>query len=288
MTIARADGAVPHAFAHMIFVTKFGPIPVGRRLTNSYVAFTDGGLALPPVVGTDDAAALRQIRAGRSGPYLCDETLAQAGMTEGFMVASVPHELIEPVAQLALSTTLGAGVDPTAIAALVPFASAAAAFAKSEPWELWHSDQVLSVTLTGSIAGAFELSIMGSGGREFGLMLYDEPGVMNEVIATHAQGLPVNKRRLSFRSFGFEDDPTYVIRALNLAFDLDDVPVPMRVAHGEAVPLASSDILAIAAVARAASALGPARRDAKAVATCEGLSVTAEIRAPAPARHQAA
>ncbi|HEX6749228.1 MAG TPA: SEC-C domain-containing protein [Longimicrobium sp.] len=132
---------------------------------------------LPPTLHVRDEPL-----AGALGPELEPRGIAvvAAPMAEldDAIQSSIEHLMDDRA--LAFMRTLGSWRETeTSPAELAAFHAAAAAFYRTAPWKRVSSDEVLVMTTEG--AGTFLAVVMGSGGMEFGLVLYSNEADLDDL-----------------------------------------------------------------------------------------------------------
>ena len=264
----------------MLYVTKLGPITTGDGTGNVYLAVRDG-FFLPPAKGTDDDTALDGFTSNdMSELRLCDESLAEAGVSRGFTIAPLPTELVEPVLISALQMSFGLRVSVDINGEIfIELTRASAAFANAAPWQWWSSDEPLEAVVMGGTT--FELAIMGANGESFGIALYAASGSIARTSALYALGRFNEAKQIDFLSVSLEKDPDFGVRACQRLTGIDRIPDPLKVSKGQAVPASEDDILILTAALHAVAKLSPARLNAMGRASLGNDVVEVQVSAPA-------
>ena len=267
----------------MVHVFRLGPLDVGGRKAYAYGGGADGEL-IPPAVAHSDAKGLGAIAERFAGrPLRCEPSLAQAGRPLGFEPAELPEEALLPRATLAYGLALGPAAGRPGMDVLVRFLEACSEFWSSRPWELIESDEAVPVTLVESGRDrAAEASVMGLGGEQFGAALYDEPGSIRRVADLVTAGRMKEASRVSALAVTFDEEPAWAAAALDDAFGLPRVPVPLRVRKGKAGAATTDELLEAAALLEALATLATPDEAEEAEATVEvgGRSITARVALP--------
>jgi hypothetical protein len=290
---------VLHAF-------KLGPIEVGRDRVNVYAAVGENGISRP-AFAKSDAKGLRELADAARGEALrCEPVLAATGKKLGFVPGPLPTEALVARAGLAVALTLGpmgGGGDASAVIRLL---EAFAAFWRARPWERFNGDDPLPVTLAaaGRLVGR-EASVMGMGGEQFGIALYEKPGSVRRVGDLVEAGRFAEAHKVAGVAVTIDPEPEYAVRAVEEAYAIPGVPIPLAVGKSKARACSSEEILALAAALEAVAQLMPARREGRAVAEAgpsrcearvtvtgdpmrqEGQEVGAPVAASAPAPSRA-
>lgn len=267
----------------MVHVFRLGPIEVGERKAFAYGGIADGEL-IPPEFAHTDAKGLGAIARRFTGrPLRCEPELAEAARPLGFEPAELPEEALLPRAVLAYGLALGPAAGQPEMEVLVRFLQACAEFWSSRPWELIESDEAVPVALVGGgRRRTAEASVMGLGGEQFGAALYDEPGSIRRVADLVTAGRMKEASRVSALAVTFDDEPAWAAAALDDAYGLPRLPVPLRVRQGKAGAATSEELLEVAALLEALAALAAPDDAEEAEATVEvgGRSLTARVAFP--------
>lgn len=268
----------------MVHVFRLGPLDVGGRKAFAYGGVAAGEL-IPPEVAHTDAKGLGAIAKRFAGQQLrCEPALAEAGRPVGFEPAELPEAALLPRATLAYGLALGPAAGRPDMDVLVRFLEACARFWASRPWELIESDEAVPVAVVeGGRARAGEASVMGAGGEEFGAALYDEPGSIRRVADLVTAGRMKEASRVGALAVTFDEEPGWAVAALDDAFGLPRVPVPLRIRKGKAGAATTEELLEAAALLEALAALAAPDDAEEAEATVEvgGRTVTARVALPA-------
>ncbi len=271
---------MPHVF-------RLGPFTVGDRDAYAYAAIADDGAMLPPQVAHTDAKGLAALAKGLQGPLRCEPALKAAAAKLGFVAAELPAEALVPRAVLAFGLGLGDGwKDRPPLELLLRFFGACAAYWRAAPWRFMGSDDPLPVELDdGRRRVAREASVMGGGGDEYGLALYDEPGSIARVVAAVNRGRMDDAARVASVAVTFDPEPAWAVAALEDAFGLPRFPLPMRVRKGTGTMPNAEDLHTLTAVLAAVTALAEDDDLEPSVATVEarGVALTARVRMVDPA-----
>jgi hypothetical protein len=268
----------------MVHVFRLGPLEVGGRKSYAYCGLDDDGALIPPEITHTDAKGLGALAKRYAGqPLRCEPAFAEAARPFGFEPAPLPEAAFLPRATLAYGLALGPMAGRPKLDVLIRFLEACAAFWSSRPWELLGSDDPVPVALTerGRTRQA-EASVMGAAGQEFGIALYDEPGSIRRVAALVTAGRMKETRNVSALAVTFDEGPAWAATALDAAFGLPRLPVPIRVRKGKGGPATTEELLDAAALLEAVAKLS-GRDDAEhADVTVEagGRSITMRVALP--------
>jgi len=241
----------------MLHIFRLGPLEVGGRKAYAYCGLDGEGRLIPPELAYTDAKGLGTLAKHHAGgPLRCEPQLADAARPFGFEPAPLPKAALLPRATLAFGLALGPLAGHPELEVLVRFLAACAAFWNARPWELLGSEEPIPVTLTGDgRTRRAEASVMGAGGQEFGVALYDEPGSIERVAALVGEGRMKGAERVSALAVTFDEEPAWAATAIDDAFGLFRLPVPIRVRKGKANPPTAAELHAAAALLEAITAL---------------------------------
>lgn len=265
----------------MLYVTKLGPITTGDGESNIYLAARDG-LFLPPARGMDDGAALDGFLSSDPAEVRqCDEALALAGTSRGFLITPLPADLVEPVLVSALHMSFGLRAETDVNGdTLIEFAKAAAAFASAAPCCYWSSDEVIEAVVMGGTA--YELAIMGANGESFGIALYPVRGSIARTSQLYAMGRFQEAKQIDFLSVSLEEEPAFAVRVFERMTGIACVPDPLKVRKGQSVPATEDDLLVLTAALNAVAKLSPARFNVMGRVRSGQMVVEIQVTAPDP------
>jgi hypothetical protein len=269
----------------MVHVFRIGPFRVGKRDAFAYAAVDERGAMLQPEVAHRDEEGLSAIARRHSGVALrCEPALASAARPFGFEPAELPPAALVPRAILAFGLGLGlGGAGRPDLEVLTRFFEACAAYWRARPWQLIDSDEAIRVELVqGSRRRLAEASVLGAGGEEFGLAVYDEPGSIRRVAEAMDRGEPHAAARVLATAVTFDDEPAWAARTFEDAFDLPRFPVPLRIRKGKPAPAGSDDLPLLTAVLEALVELAGSGELAPGEATVNagGAVVSARVSLP--------
>jgi hypothetical protein len=268
----------------MVHVFRLGPLEVGGRKAYAYCGVDADGALIPPEITHTDAKGLGALAKRYAGqPIRCEPDLAEAAQPFGFEPAPLPEAALLPRATLAYGLALGPMAGRPQLDVLIRFLEACAAFWSARPWELFGSDDPVPVALTerGRVRKA-EASVMGAAGQEFGVALYDEPGSIHRVAALVTAGRMKETRGVSALAVRFDEEPAWAATALDAAFGLPRLPVPIRVRKGKGGPATTEELLDAAALLEAVAELsGPdGAEHAEVTVEAGGRAITARVALP--------
>jgi hypothetical protein len=209
----------------MLHVFRLGPIPIQGRSVFAYAGFGEQG-PLKPQLAHSDAEGLRALAAaGGEQPLRCEPALAEAGRPFGFEPAPLPESILMARAALAYGLALGPAAGRPEPEVFASFLEACASFWRARPWELFDSIEALPATLaTAGWTRSGEASVLGSGGREYGVALYDERDAIRRVASLMERGRMKESRRFDALAITFDEEPGWAASAIEDAFGLPRLP----------------------------------------------------------------
>lgn len=268
----------------MLYAVKLGPFETGEGRVFAYVGFGKAD-PLPPVLATGDADGLRRLLAAAGGEEApqCEPALAAAGRRLGFVPAPMPPAVLMGRALLAVGLTAGPLVSGARDGeAWMAALDSSARFWRAAPWRHWHDGQAMRVELTGAVRWRLEACVMGHGGEEFGVALYPRAGALERIAFLADLGGAAAASLEKGFALTFDEEPAFVARALDEAFDLPRVPVPLKAVRGQAAPVTRREFVALAATLGAVARLTPESREASADLHVGDRVTSAYVAAPPP------
>ncbi|MDQ3364655.1 MAG: hypothetical protein M3680_04425, partial [Myxococcota bacterium] len=193
-----------------------------------------------------------------------------------------------PRADLATVLNLGVdGIEPDAVPAIGPAVGAAGELLARAPWSWLVNRDALDfeIQAPGQPTRQLEGCVLGAGGEEFGLALYDQPGSLERVTKAIELKRPADARAVDAYGFTIDRGPSWVTEAVAAAYGTPLAIVPLRL-RGGLVRIVSADDLAVMASAAAAAAhLTSEHREHTVTLTIADVAVTAtaRVRASRPA-----
>lgn len=269
--VEDAAAALPRT--DRLFAVKLGPVETGEGSASIYIGFMDEG-ALPPVTATDDSVGLAKLAAQvQAGALECERALGLAGRPAGFKPADTPEALLVPRATLAFMLAIGPlGASIRNYPAIEELLRASSQFFRKKPWRHFENLDLVRIALGGEAHGEFEASIMGAGGQEFGIALYEGEGGLERAAVAMEAGYSTTLESLAVT---MDPEPEWAAEAIEDAYGLCRVPMPLRVRKGRARPAGGDDILALAVALDAAAQLSPRRLKSTRKIVVEGRTFTA-------------
>ena len=268
----------------MVHVFRLGPFKAGGRDAYAFGGVDESGALVPPEVAHTDEAGLSAIARRHGGPLRCEPALAAAGKALGFEPAELPEAAHRPRAMLTFGLALGLGpeVGRSGLGVMEQLFEACAAFWKTAPWEFIESDEPIRVELSNGRTRKAEASVLGAGGEEFGLALYDEPDSIRRVSAAVSAGRMEAAARVRSTAVTFDAEPAWAAKVFEDAFGLPRLPVPLRVRNGKASPAQVEELHALVAVLEAVTTLAGSDdlEPSEAMVEVGGIKVTARVSLP--------
>lgn len=270
--------------AWMIHAFLLGPIETGQGAGWCVAGAESNGDMVAPQIQPVPQRALEAFAKRHAGKEIvCDPALAEHAEPLGLRCAPLPREAHLPRAALAYLLSRGPMAGKPPPDALFRFFRACAAFLTARPWERVDSDtpHPAVVTVDGR-EGTREVSILGGGGEEFGVVIYDVPGSILRVVNAMDAGRPEVGRQVDSLSVTLDAKPEWAVEALRDAFGLDRLPFAVRFRRGRPSPPSTEELLQLAAVLDAvvelaAGGASPAPGGAEGSAAWRGIRVTARV-----------
>jgi hypothetical protein len=214
--------------------------------------------------GSDDKASLAHLLASYSSDSLvCEPQLSEAcaefhiGTRE--LTPDEANHLGVMTFNFALPHVFSRGVKPASIYQL---ATSSAFFVKRSPWTTSLSGNTLVVAVTGSIKRRLQARILGGISGTPGLALYPNPEAVQQIITLFENHQMVRASNIDLLGITLEDGPDYAIAAMQRAYGLQKLPVPLKLEGGIHVSIDDLDILTLAAALRAVASLEPGSGEA--------------------------
>ncbi len=266
--------------ATMLYAIKLGPMETEDGPVSAYVGFTETG-ALRPVLALKDSDGLAQLAAQVQGHELrCERPLLRAGKPLGFATAPLPEWARFGRATLAFGLSGPGHVGSLEIVEC--FLASVAAFCRAAPWRFWTDNDPLAVTISTTAAKEYEACIMGAGGQEYGVALYEHKGAVKKIARLVDAGRMRDAANLGSLAVTLDDEPRWAAKAIGDAFGAECVPVPLRVSGGRPRPIDEEGLLTLAAALRAIAGLDPDKLESACEVLVAGVRVSARVTAPEP------
>ena len=265
----------------MIYALRLGEVPVNGGRAFTHVAIDEHGV-MAPVVGADDDAALRELVASAGGrEVVCEEALQATAHRLGLRVQAPPRWALGPRADLATVLHLGESrIERDALAAVAPALRAAGELLCHQPWSwLGNTDVVdFEIASAGRAPRHFEGCVMGAGGQEYGVALYDEPGTLARLATASEAASRGHAPAIDAYGFTIDAGPAWVADAVAAAYGIGLVIVPIRVRGGRMSATTADDLTVMASAAAAAAHLTPVYREHTATIVVGPVATTATAR----------
>ena len=262
----------------MLYAVKLGPLETGEGRVNAYVGFTETH-ALPPVLSNDDKDALKQLARQAQGHDLrCERGLARAGKPLGFAAASLPDWARFGRATLAFALARPGGRVRN-LELVENFLASVALFCRSAPWRFWTDNDPIALTVSGA---EYEACIMGAGGEEYGIALYDQKDAVKKISQLIDADRMEDAVALGSLAVTVDDKPPWAAKAIGDAFGTECVPVPLKVSGGRPRQVDEREMMTLALASRAIAELGPDRLETASDLLIAGSRISARAIAPKP------
>lgn len=208
MTASRSPkDAPPSCGVDVFYVFKLGSVPTDVGSFDLYIGMRDGWIA-PMVSSVTESEALRQLaQQGRGCDLQCEPQLTRAGRKHGFTAAAAPDWAIAVRCGITICMALGPSMKPDAMRPAYELAKSSKHFFAGAPWRHWHADLPLTFEVSGLVDRTFEGCIMGSGGGEFGVALYEEKGALEKIVALGKAGRQKDAAQLKCIAVTFNEVP---------------------------------------------------------------------------------
>ena len=225
--------------------------------------------------------ALRQLAMQGAGHDLqCEPQLAKLGARHGFSSARAPEWAAAVRCGLTICLALGPSMKPACMLPAFELAKASATFLKGAPWQYWHSDAPVIFAVKGLVDRIFEGCIMGNGGSEFGVALYENAGSMGKLVSLHRAGKQREAAQMECIAVTFDPAPPFAQATLEAVIGVPALPIPTRVRGGKMNPPSAEDILVLAAALVGAAGLTSTTRVGIGGINQEGIGITVKVTAP--------
>ncbi|HUB09820.1 MAG TPA: hypothetical protein VMB50_22650 [Myxococcales bacterium] len=271
-----------------LYALKLGPIETEAEAPCfAYLGFAED-LALPPEMAERDAEGLRRLaeRHGDGRELRCEPRLARAGKKLGFTAGPMPDWIRVGRAFIAYGIGLGPYgrflEDKAPIAALL---AATGEFMRGAPWRWWSDSDALSVSVMGSEGRHYEGCLMGAGGQQYGLALYEKAGAVRRIIERMDADDFAGARQEPCLSVTLNFEPAWAAKAADDAYGCKGLPLPMKLAGGQAVKLDALSLTVLTAALHAMAKLRPGNlMETAEQAVPKGGRVRLTVEAAAPHR----
>ena len=272
----------------MLHAFRLGPIefPEGDQLV--YAALGDAG-PVQPVFARSDEEGLRDLVAAAGGePVQCEPGLATAARSLGLRSGRLPPEALQFRASLAVALALGPEASTIGARELEALVAAFARFWKARTWERFDSDLAVPVVVAArGRSGVHEASVLGGGGEQFGVALYPEAGSVVRMTRLVDEDRLDEVQKIPSISVTLQDEPPYVVRAMEDAHGVPGFPTPLAIGGGKVKLASAADVRLLTAALDAFASMMPHRRDGRGVAGDGSDRCEVSVAMPAPGSTQA-
>jgi len=257
------------------YVFALGPLEAHDGAAFLACVFAEGRMEQPIFAASEQDCFAEVRRRHPSARMHCEPDLGRLGARFGFEPAALPDDVRAVRAGIAVnlaSRGLAPSVAPPVIMELL---AASRDFLAVEAWSRFDSNALLFAHVEGAITAKWEASVLGSGGQEYGVGLYLDPGAHARMLSARSEAAAAQLRaRMSALSITFEDEPGYAAFAIEELTGIGFVPVPVRVDKGKLRPMEAKPALALSACMRAA-----ASKDRVGTASAGNVKVRVSLRA---------
>lgn len=241
----------------MRYAMKIGPIHLDRGSAHAYVAFGECGLDVVVEASDDKGIAALRRKCGQE-PLACERALAKVAAAQGLKVAELPHEVRAIKAALAVSFEHGPTLETVGPELILELIDAAVAFEAAEPWNVFESDEPLSIRID-SAGRELEGCVLGAGGEEFGLALYHQAGSIDRVHTFVEEGRPEAARSLACTTVLLAHDSSCTVESVRAMTGVEVAPLVFHVTRGGPRAAGPEDVAVLVAGLRAVTALAEGR-----------------------------
>ncbi|MGC4000227.1 MAG: hypothetical protein QM767_23425 [Anaeromyxobacter sp.] len=257
---------------------KLGPLPIADEPpVFVYCSMGPGGLSAPVLERNDLAGVRALLRDGDPEQLVCAPDLEETAARLGLLIGALPQEVLVARAALAVASAVDA-TGPGGAAAAYGLADAFVAFCQAHPWDRFDGDVAVPLTITaGGAPHAWEASVMGMAGQEFGLCLYEQAGALARVRELFEAGQLELIRRIPSISVSLEEEPDYAAQAFEEAYGIPGAPGTRSVARGRVGRTTTRQNVILSAALLAFARLEPGQRQSAARATADELEAEAWI-----------
>ena len=272
----------------MLHAFRLGPIEFLEGDQLVYAALGDVG-PVQPVFARSDEEGLRDLVAAAGGePVQCEPGLATAARSLGLRSGRLPPEALQFRASLAMALALGPEASTIGARELEALVAAFARFWKARTWERFDSDIAVPVVVADrGRSGVQEASVMGKGGEQFGVALYPEAGSVARMARLVDEDRLDEVEQVPSISVTLQDEPRYVVRAMDDAHGVPGFPTPLAVGGGGMKLASAADVRLLTAALDAFVSMMPHRREGRGVAGDGSDRCEASVAMPSPGSTQA-
>lgn len=259
------------------FVFEIGPLPISGGAQNAYFV-TPRGNGSGVYLANDHREGLAAIVREYDPKSLeCDPQLAEAASEFGIRKGDLTPQRSHWIGGAAFKMSLGDHFQSVQReSAISGFASAASSFWQAAPWQFVSLHRPIVVALSGAIEDRLIAVVFGSG--QHSLSLYQDMNTVRAVELLARSGRIEDAAGFDSLMTTFEGEPGFAANAMQRAYGLPRIPVPIKVKNGEHPPLGDFDLLALGAALKAASFLNGQSLAAESEIVADDLQVRAILR----------
>lgn len=240
----------------MHYIFKVGPVKSAEGgWFSAYVSLGDGITEL--ATEADDERGLDElVRRGAAQGATCEPELAGAARKHGLQSGPLPASAAKLKLAIAIGLAHGAILTELRdVELLMELIEAVKRFERAKPWDYFLADEPLEVAVKGALNHTFEATVLGGGGQELGLVLYDGRGSLAAIEAAAAAGEPERAALLDTLALTLDAEPAFLAEAMKVACGVARAPYLLRLKGGEEQPLDDSELACLIASLRAVTSL---------------------------------
>lgn len=273
----------------MIYAIRLGALQTGEGPANVYIGLSEQTVVALQIARSDEEGVQAVLANAGRERVLCEPALARVAKKLVLDVAEPPPWTAIPCAELSTLCNLGESIERSALAAVLPALVAACEFVERAPWRHFSNLDALDFVVERATGKRrmLEGCVLGAGGQEFGVALYDQPGSMTKLAVMARAGKMEDARELDAYGFTIDDAPDWVANAVARAFGAPVVIRPVRLRRRAMQPVSATELMTMAGAVAAAAKLTPDQREARATVGegTEAITVTVRVRGPKPTLH---
>ena len=269
----------------MAYLLKLGPVILETEglATNVYLRVESDGAIAQPVFGDDDTEGLRQLTSGEPADgFFCEVELTTAAEALGLRIGTPPEHALKARAAIAVYMAWGQlKLAPLGSERAIQFVAAVDDFFGAEPWRHFSDHTAVRIRITGDLDHTYEAVVLGQGGVQLGLALYETPGSLARVLALQELGDAAAAAGIPAIAVTLSEEPGYATKALEAGGHAPRLPIPMKTSmEGIGTP-STEESLALIAALKVMAVLSPIASEAQLEVSGGGKRVAAfaEVRA---------
>ncbi|MCE9669192.1 hypothetical protein LY474_15370 [Myxococcus stipitatus] len=268
----------------MLYLLKFGPVPLSQGSTQVYLRISETGEPSQPIFEHDDEAGLRALLEGVTVEEVrCEPALADAAAALGVTVEEPPTAALSSRAAIATFLAWGQrGLSGLGSDKALLFVQAATEYWDSQPWSHWDDSQPFEVAVSGPMTHTFEGCVFLTEDGRAGMALYFKPGALQMLMEMQARGQGEAAQALPAIAVSLDTSPAYAVKALAAARRVPRLPMPLKTGRdGVSVP-STVEALVLVATLRAVARLSPEQDEVHSSVVAGEERMDVRVRAPTP------